>query len=197
MTITNGYTTLALWKARKNVTSTSAADDGVIETLIEGASRKFDILTGRTFYARTETHYYDAPEDGRTLEIMDDDLLSITTLTNGDGTAITSTYYALYPGNSSPKYKVVIKPSSAYLLTASPTDGEINAITIVGSWGYAATAPDDVQDAIEEMVTAEYQRRTGVNMEGTATVTGAGVVITPQGIPKAAWDVINYYKRRI
>ncbi len=45
---------------------------------------------------------------------MDDDLLTITTLTNGDTTVITSTYYDLLPKNDSPKYAIQLKESSPY-----------------------------------------------------------------------------------
>jgi len=45
------------------------------------------------------------------------------------------------------------------------------------------------------MVTSAYHRRFGSNVEGAATITGAGVVITPQGIPKSAWDVIKTYRK--
>ena len=42
-----------------------------------------------------------------------------------------------------------------------------------------------------------YEQRFGENTGGVATVTGAGVVITPQGaIPKSAWQLIAPFIRR-
>ena len=71
MAITNGYATLPEFKAWVDITSADAPDDGVIEDIIETASRHIDNTTGRTFYARTETRYYDVP-DGRQIDLDDD-----------------------------------------------------------------------------------------------------------------------------
>ncbi len=94
MAIVGGFTTLARYKAEYLVaTSTSAADDAVIESLIESASRYIEgECYPRRFYATTETHYFDLPKggNGRTL-FLDDYLLTATTLTNGDATTIAAT----------------------------------------------------------------------------------------------------------
>jgi len=68
-------------------------DDETLNDIITRASRLFDKLTRRTYYARTETRYYGVP-DTRELA-LDDDLLTITTLTNGDGVVLTATEYYL------------------------------------------------------------------------------------------------------
>ena len=79
MAITNGYATLAEYKAfvvsRGQTATTDTNDDAVVEDIIEGASRLIDTYTGRTFYARTETHYYDTPQ-GYELWFWDEDLLT-------------------------------------------------------------------------------------------------------------------------
>ena len=63
MAITNGYVTLANFKeyAIPNA-GTDAADDSLIEIIIEGVSRYIDDQTGRRFYGSSETHYFDVPE---------------------------------------------------------------------------------------------------------------------------------------
>lgn len=192
MAITNGYCTLNEFKAYMNTTSTDTADDGVIEDIIEGASRLIDSTTARTFYARTETHYYNTPS-GYELWIDDDDLLTITTLTNGDGTTISSGDYKLMPLNKSPKYMIYLKPSSN-LIWALDSDSEaLGAITILGTWGYSATAPDDIRQACLIISASEYRKRFGDGVGAAATVTAAGVVLTPQGMPKSALDLIRNY----
>jgi hypothetical protein len=195
MTITNGYATLAQIKALAKITSSDVTDDAVIEDMITQSSRLVDTMTGRTFYARAaETRYFDTPR-GLTLE-LDDDLISITTLTNGDATTIAGTAYKLYPLNSSPKWKITLLASSNIQWQLDANGDSNGAISILGSWGYAAAAPADVTAAVEDIVVNAYHRRFGENTSGIATVTGAGVVITPKDIPEAAWRTINYYQRR-
>lgn len=196
MTITNGYTTLAKLKPLMNITSTSTTDDTAIEDMITQASRIIDQNTLRTFYARTETHYYDTPS-GASLLIYDDDLLAITTLTNGNGVVITSSQYKLYPLNVSPKWEVRLLASSGiswHVSTAGDRDG---AIAIVGSWGYSASTPADIEAACNDIVVTAYHKRYGENTTGAATITGAGVVITPKDIPDSAWKTIENYRRYV
>jgi len=194
MSITNGYASLADFKAFHSIDSTDATDDGVIESAVEAASRHLDDQTLRTFYARTETRYYSVPEG---LELrVDDDLLSITTLTNGDGDAIASSEYYLLPRNDTPKYAIVLKQSATELWVPDANGNTEYVISVLGSWGYASTRPDNVHWATLEMAKAFYARRTGQNMSMVARVTSAGVVLVPQGTPEWVADVIAGYRRR-
>jgi hypothetical protein len=197
MTVTNGYTTLAKFKAAVTPNATmDAGDDVVMEDIITAASRTIDTLTGRTFYARSETHYYDVP-DGSELFINDDDLLTVTTLTNGDASVIASTNYQLLPLNGSPKYAIRLKSlASVYWLDSATTGGE-GAITVAGTWGWAATTPADIEIACIAMARAEYQRRYGQNVSEDSIVTPAGMVVSAGGVPKSAWKIIQNYRRRV
>ena len=112
MSAINSYATLAEFKNYKDISSTDADDDGVIEDLLEEASRYIDGETNRTFYPRVETRYFSVPETlGRQLD-LDDDLLAITTLTNGDDGTIASTEYNLLPKNKTPYYAIKLKEAS-------------------------------------------------------------------------------------
>lgn len=193
MTLTNGYCTLAEFKSWQNITSTNATDDTTIEGIIEMASRFIDAETKRTFYARSETKYFDVPE-GRELP-LNDDLLTITTLTNGDGTVLTSTYYNLVPKNRSPYYAIRLKELSSYAWSVDSSGNTEYVITVVGTWGYASTAPADIKNACLMIAQSVYNRRGGENVTGVARITGAGVVITPEDIPSGAWQIIRAYRR--
>lgn len=195
MTITNGYTTLVKVKALADITSTDATDDGYLEDLITQASRVIDNVTGRTFYARTETHYYDMPFS-RELLVKDDDLLTVTSLTNGDGAVIPAAQYDLLPRNVSPKWAVRLKETSAYSWVSTSAGNIEGAITIAGTWGYSATTPADIESACNEIVVAAYHRRSGQNVTDT-TITSGGVVITPQGIPASARAILSRYIKRL
>jgi hypothetical protein len=136
----NSYATLLELKnyltprglSSSNIT-TDTNDDSIMSVMLEGISRWIDDQTHRTFYPRIETRLFDYPDDE--ILFLDDDLLSLTTLTNGDSTVITSVQYVLYPKNAYPKQWVKILPSTS--LTWQPTDdGDAeSAISVLGWWG--------------------------------------------------------------
>ena len=134
MTTTNTYATLAEFRdyAVANQ-SPDAADDVVIEKILNAASRYIDGKTTRQFYPRIETRYYSVISDAKLW--LDDDLLEIITLLNGDGTAITSADYNLLPRNAYPKYAVQIKSTSSVYWQTDDAEGEY-VIPLAGYWGY-------------------------------------------------------------
>ena len=192
MAITNGYSSLAEYKKYHDIGSTDTDDDAVIEDLIEAASRYIDAQSGRTFYARTETRYFSVP-GSRELR-FDDDLLTITTLTNGDATTIASTEYYFLPRNVTPKYALNLKESSSVAWYPDSDNNYEYVISVAGTWGFVATAPDDISVACLEIAKAAYGRRTGTS-EGVARVTAAGVVITPRDVSSFSMAIIARYRR--
>lgn len=200
MTINNGYSTLAEFKAyvtaRGQTFVADSTDDGVIEDIIEAASRKIDSMTARAFYARTETRLYDVPNPAsRELE-LDDDLLTITTLTNGDDEVITSADYNLLPSNLAQKQSIELLASSQFRWTFDSNGNTRAVISVAGTWGWSATRPDDISLATLVIGNKMY-RRYGPGETGVATITAAGVVITPQDIPPQALGIIRVYKKWI
>jgi hypothetical protein len=139
--ITNGYTTLTQYKAYQKITTTDADDDSFIEAAIEAASRHIDSECRQWFYASTETRYFDTPLNGHGLILFDVPLVSITSVTNGDGTTVTSSDYYLLPTNGTPKYSIGLKDVSSQGWTLSTVNNSQEAITIVGSWGYSEGLP--------------------------------------------------------
>lgn len=188
------YASITEFKNYARITSTDTTDDGVIGDILESASKLIDTETRRTFYARNETHKYDVPE-GDTLYIEDDDLLAITTLTNGDDTTLASTEYMLLPANSNPKYGVKIKGSSAYAWQGESDGDSEQVIEITGAWGYSYSAPADIHEACLEIATAFYHRRFGESMAAESTLTAGGVMISPRDIPASARTILMNYAR--
>jgi hypothetical protein len=161
--------------------------------MVEGASRLIDnICGGRTFYGRTETRYYDTPEDDTLF--LDDDLLTITTLTNGDATTITSADYHLLPKNETAKHSIKLKDSSTLSWEDNNGYDEL-AISVAGTWGYSSSAPHDIRAACEDIVVAAYKSRYGNNQSGSAIVTSAGIVITSDDIPRNVLAVLQRYRK--
>lgn len=165
-------------------------DDHTIGQILDAASAYIDRHTRRRFEAVTATRYYDVPR-GRELR-LDADLLAITTLTNGDGTVIASGDYLLIPQNAEPYYAIRLKAASG-LAWMADADGETDGvISVAGSWGYSSEPPEDIQMACLLIARNIYRSRTG-ETEGAATVTGAGVVITPQSVPALAAEILSKY----
>jgi hypothetical protein len=143
MTTLNAYATLAEYKsfatARANSASTDATDDGVIEMLLKAASRYIDSQTSRHFYPLVQTRYFDVPShkalDVRVLQ-LDDDLLEVITLVNGDGTTIPSTEYSVRPRNQSPYTALRLNDNSTYLWASNGSGSVHDVIAVTGIWGY-------------------------------------------------------------
>lgn len=77
------------------------ADTALLTDAISAAEAYIDAQTNRTFTAATATRHYDRSalddDDSTLLHVLDDDLLAVTTLANGDGagdSAYTSTFAA-------------------------------------------------------------------------------------------------------
>jgi hypothetical protein len=197
--ITNGYTSLADIKTLLAIDSVDVPDDTVIERMVESASRFFDGATWRRFYttAADETRYFKALNGER---CYTDDIVSITSVAidqDGDRTyetTLATTDYDTKPDNTSltsePITWLEMSPNGNYSFTT-----QSKGVKIVGKFGFAAAAPADVKMTIEEIVINTYKKRFGVNTTGAATITGAGVVITPKDIPDTAMRCIDKYKR--
>lgn len=197
MAITNGYCTLAEFKAFNKITSTDSTDDSVIEDIIEGVSRDIDKKCGRVFYQVNETRYFDT-NNSRHLEI--DDIyttsgLTIYTSLNDDGTyeyTWTATDYELVP--YSPKFGfpytgIEIAINGDYAFSVQRKGNKITA-----NFGWSAV-PDDIKlVAIHESMN-EYHRRFGENLSATATVTASGVVLTPKGFADISVQRLSPYRK--
>ncbi len=191
--VTNGYATLTEFKLEKTIDNVNAEDDTSIEDIIEAASRFIDTETGRTFYARTETRNFDVPVGTRELR-LDDDLLAITTLTNGDDIVIADTEYILLPANVDPKFAIVLKSTSSIIWQPDSNGGTEQVIDVAGTWGWVATHPDNIKRACLMIATDYYDKREGQGVT-VATVTAGGVLIRAAGVPDAAMKIINSFRK--
>jgi hypothetical protein len=142
MSMINPYASVADFQAyvtpRGQTIGTDATDDATVADLLSQAARTIDSLCGRSFYPRIETRLYDIPEcqnDGRII-YLDDDLLDLTTLTNGDLTVITTADYNLKPKNAYPKWGVCLKDASSVTWTVDSSGNDEDVISVAGVWGY-------------------------------------------------------------
>lgn len=183
------YCTLEDVRALTGVQETD--DDALIATLIDRASAMIDRLTGRKFTERIETRYY-TPKvhtDGKLL-LVDDDLLSVTTLTNGDGTVIPADGYRLYPLNHSPKYGIMLNSDYVWAYTDDPE----GSISVAGTWGYctdAGRSPDMTQACARLTLWLYRQKDAPFNKVGNS-ITGEYEI--PIGFPADVKSILRLYR---
>lgn len=192
------YATLAQVKNYLDIGADT--DDVLLSDLITRAQAAIDTYTRRRFEAATVTRYYewgDLDDSGFVL-VLDDDLLSITTLTNGDssGTAIPATEYWLCNAlgrriPSGPYHAIRLKIDSTYSWEFD-TD---YMVSVAGTWGYSTTAPSDIAHATIRMVGYYYAQKDAQVFDVTA-VPEAGIIQVPQGIPRDVERVLDPYKRQ-
>jgi hypothetical protein len=147
------YLSTADAKIYLGISSTDSSEDTLVASLLLGAQSDIEVACGRVFEAATLTKYY-RPESigglgvqvGREL-ILDADLLSVTTLTNGDAVVLGSSTYVLLPRNESPYNRIRLKTTSIWTFT-----DDDSWVSVLGSWGYATTAPAVVVQAMREYV---------------------------------------------
>ena len=187
------YATLAEFKAWKRIDSTDTTDDTVIQQCLDGATSYIEGATGRKFIASASTaRLFDIPA-GRTLN-LDDDLLTLTSVKNGDGTAIPNVEFVTSPRTLTPFYALTLKSSSTYYWLFDDDGNSAGVITVTGTWGYSSAAPADVKAACLSIAANVYGRRFGEGQQ-VATVTGAGVVITPNDVDGVSQKVIDSHMR--
>src|SRR3712207_6110037 len=95
-------------KARLNITGSTA--DSILDDALDWAQKWIDGYTGRTFEATTATRYYtrdDIDPDNAARLIVDEDLLAVTGLVNGDGTGLVTGSCWLEPRNGTPKRSIL------------------------------------------------------------------------------------------
>jgi len=162
MTISNGYTTLVTVKTALGIPLDERDDDFYLESTIESVSRLIDNHTGRRFYAETDTRYY-APVSID--QIYTDDILTVTTLKtddNNDGTFETTwatTDYNLMPFNAGENGRPYTWIETSGYGNYSFPHGTKKAVQIVGSFGYATTAPKPVAEACKIQAIRLFKRK--------------------------------------
>jgi len=177
---------------RTELKISKSVDDDLLSIYCEEAQSIIDAYCHRSFEARDETRYYNPLKDanGRTL-FLDDDLLSVTTLTNGDGSVISSSDFTLLPVNRTPKRKIHLKLNSSKYWTW--IDDPVAAISVEGSWGFASTAPANIARAAKRLAAYLYRERETTPESDRAIVSG-GIVIAPAKMPKSILDILAPYR---
>jgi len=194
------YTTPAIVRDYLGISSTS--DDPLLIQICEAAQSAVNRYTRREFgISADSTRYFDARGPhiyNRTL-YFGYDLCAVTSITNGDGDAIAATDYSLIPRNVgtdpnspiyAPYYAVRLLSNSTDIYWTYDTEW-MDAIRIVGKWGYSVTVPNDIAQATMRLASF-YYRQKDAQMYDT-TVIEAGVVARPMAMPVDVRALLDRY----
>lgn len=180
------YPTPAQCKAYMAISG--AGEDTAITQILDGIITEIEIITNRTFVSQAATRSFgdEAPtitKLGRVLTFHED-LVSVTTLTNGNGTVIAATNYDLVPPSGPPYYQLILRPMATERFSVG-ADG--TRITLNGSWGTTAACPKDITLAILELVNLSHKGRA----DGPAPIIEKGMIIDKSHWPDRIIRIID------
>lgn len=189
------YQYCSLDQAKRMIGTTNDKDDALISDLISEATAYFEDATKRHFYELSQARKYHALRDvydRRTL-ILDEDLLSVTSITLGDGTIVKPTYYELEPYNSLPKALIVLHRNAGVIWRQYTTPEA--SITVTGLWGYntGTIPPEDVQYAVAKLASWYYRRRKAAP-DGQTGAAEQGKPAVPQTMPDEVVSAVKRYQ---
>lgn len=170
--------------------------DSALTALASSVSAKIDDAFGwlPDSYAVTSntTRYFDAcAVCGPTLR-LDVPLLTVSSITNGDTTAVTSGMYRLFPRNTDRKYEIHMLSGYSWQFV---TDGEIS---VTGKFGYSLTVPPQVRETAIIYAGWLFKRYQAALQDATASADFGQLVMRDSAMPKQAVelmaDVRNYRK---
>jgi len=121
--------TLDQLRTRLGLASADTADDPRLLNALQAAAAQIERATGRRFSPRQKAiqHNYSS-----SLELLlDDDLLELTSITNGDGSSLNLTDVIPVPDEAPFSY-LRLTGSSAFTWNSSP----LQAVTVNGIWGW-------------------------------------------------------------
>lgn len=197
------YVTVAQFKDEYKAIAGSS-DDEFIARSLKAAQDALDGFLNRAVLAVSDTtHYFDVGGEsieGLTLYVSDaGDLCSITTVTNGDSTVVTTAQYTTYPktltDNSPTIERIRLLPSTG--LTWGYTTNAENSVSIAGKWGMwatVATVPDVFKVSVMELAAHMMETRKSQVFD-TVAIPDAGVVTVPTGWPATVRARLSPWRR--
>lgn len=187
------YTTADRVRRFMDISSDDTSRNHIIEDKIEEVQTIIDQLALTTFEAGSDaTRYFDTyadvDEDG--LLMLDEWLLSLTSVVNGDGEDITTDTF-LKPTNLSPKYAIGLKSE---VWTLDDDGYSEDAIAVTGTWGWSSSAPHDIRQAATELAAFLVQSARNPGQDAIQFAEG-GQIIVPRSWPPRVWSTCRSYHR--
>jgi len=180
------YTTLADLKTYIGVKSDR--DDTILTACLAAATAKVDEQFTGKWESTAGTRYYSDDSIELGTLYLDAPLLSVTTLTDGAGDAIDAANFWLMPRNADG----TVRPYDSIKLKSGYTwnweqDGWIS---LLGAWGFTATAPADVIQAVWRLASFYYRIKDNQTF-GTVGNADLGTVELPATLPKDVEELLD------
>ena len=137
----NLYATLADLRRYLALSAAQTADDDLLLELLRAASRLIEGFTGRRFYPRRQTRTYTVQRAG--VLLLDDDLLTLQAVTNGDGQAIPLAAVHTLPSGWVASRLELDRGQAAFTHSGDPVD----ALAVQGLWGFHPAWEDAWEDS--------------------------------------------------
>lgn len=158
--------------------------------------RVFEWAGAGTVKKFTPVSYLDGGDlyDMYTLSLGLHEFYELTSITNGDGVAISTSDVVLLPQNITPKYAIRIKSSANVTWTYSTTIEE--SVSVTAKWAYSASASTDIVQAALRIGAYLYRQRDGTPDSDRPIVSADGVVLSAPRIPSDVLELLRPYRRR-
>lgn len=161
-------------------------DEDRIEAAIDAAQKGIESMCKTRFEGSTGTRYY-REQDLKQLSglgpgiqkvlWLGEDLLSVSTLTNGDATVVASTSYWLEPRNKPPYQYIRLRSDESWVFN---TDGEVE---VAGTWGFSTAADPMIREVTREYAAYLYRLKDSQVFD-TIAQPDMGIITIPQGLPR-------------
>lgn len=165
---------------------TGAGDDTIITNCCNAAEAIVQNKLGCKVVVASASRSFHAVDDVRAngADLVIGYHTAITSVTNGDGTTVSSGNYTRLPVNGTYKNRLHLKGSSGLVWTYSVDP--VAAITIVANWGLvvdAASVPGDIEQLTLEIASWLYRSRDTVQSAEILAVVRGGVLARPATLP--------------
>jgi hypothetical protein len=164
-------------------------DDAILYDSLNAAQEAIEAYCQRRFLAVEETRYYTSADVYGGRLWLDDDLLTVDTLLNGDGNELTDSYYRLHPRNAAPYHAIGLYSTASWYFDQ---DGEIS---VTGTWGFTETPDYLIKEATLWLASYFYHLKDSQVFDVTATPE-LGQITIPKGMPQQLVVHLTSLKRR-
>lgn len=167
---------------------TASTSDAGIEAIIDAVCLRIDEFSnlpagGYAVTADTTRRYdWNDLHDGQLH--LDMSLLSLTSLTNGDGSDLPTGSYRLYPRNTPQKWFIGLLSGYGW---GMETDGEI---IVTGKFGHSLTVPPNIAEAATMWSAYLVKRYQGALQDATAN-QDLGQLVYSEAIPKQVMALLR------
>lgn len=206
------YVYLDDMKAYLNIREGDDNKDVLLAEMLGTAQNHVDEWCHRTFEPYTQVRYYDRTSVDLMIRdetehdvilysmpclYLDEDIVSVATLTNGDGTVVSPSNYRLWPRNENPKSQIRLINGINWAFAS--IDAEI---AVDGTWGYAPEPPENIKMAVKLLVARWFRLRNANWIDEIGTIPSSQdndsqwANAYTRAMPRDVMDLLAPYKKQ-